>query len=101
MTMTENRETPNRAVGDPDRVVRAGDLVGLAEATERLGIAQENRSTVSNWATKREITGFPLPVAVLKGTPVYFWPDIADWAGERWGEEWNLPEDSRTTRTDD
>ncbi|MEJ7765663.1 MAG: hypothetical protein WKF86_09220 [Acidimicrobiales bacterium] len=51
-------------------------LVGAAEIAERLGVA--HAETVHNW--RRRYPEFPQPVASLKQSLIWAWPDVEAWA---------------------
>jgi len=55
---------------DPDH------LVGAAEIAQRLGLA--HAETVHNW--RRRYPEFPQPVATLKQTLIWSWPEVEAWA---------------------
>jgi hypothetical protein len=63
-------------VGDPDRTVRVGDLVGAAEIALRLGLKHPQSVSL----LKRRHDDFPEPVMQLAKAFVWNWPDIAEWA---------------------
>ena len=51
-------------------------LVGTAEIAERLGLRQSE--TVHSW--RRRYPDFPEPVAKLKRTMLWLWPEVEAWA---------------------
>lgn len=53
------------------------DLVGSAEIADRLGLTQ---SRINQLAIK---SGFPTPVAELKGGRVWEWSAVEEWAASR------------------
>lgn len=56
----------------------ADQLVGLTEIAER---ANTTPGTVRSW--KNRPLGFPAPVVELATGPVWFWPDVEKWIGDR------------------
>jgi len=58
------------------RQVDAGQLVGAAEITQRLGLA--HTQAVHNWRTR--YADFPQPIAQLEAALIWYWPDVEEWA---------------------
>jgi hypothetical protein len=64
---------------DPDRKVRAADLVGANELAYRL--RYKNANSVSLLA--RRDPSFPAPIAHLARAGIWAWPDVESWARAR------------------
>jgi hypothetical protein len=64
---------------NPDRLVRAADLVGAHELAHRL--RYKNANSVSLLA--RRDPSFPAPVAHLARAGIWAWPDVESWARAR------------------
>ena len=64
---------------DPDRRVRAGDLVGAHELAHRL--RYKNVHSVS--LLPRRDPSFPAPIAHLAKAGIWAWPDVEAWARAR------------------
>ena len=56
--------------------VDVDDLVGAAEIAERLGIKRPH--LIHDW--RRRHAEFPQPVVELKGTLIWLWPEVEQWA---------------------
>lgn len=65
------------AAVQPERLVRAGDLVGTAEIADLLGVQP---STVRAWRLR--IDTWPEPVAMISRADVWAWPDVETWVRE-------------------
>jgi predicted DNA-binding transcriptional regulator AlpA len=52
------------------------ELAGVKEISDELGVL---RTTISMWATRRERSGFPQPVAFLAMGPVYDMAEVRAW----------------------
>jgi predicted DNA-binding transcriptional regulator AlpA len=57
------------------RKLDVDDIVGVAEIADRLGV---ERNTIHRWRERHP--DFPEPAAVLKGSLIWAWPDVAAWA---------------------
>jgi prophage regulatory protein len=66
-----------RAGVHPQRLIRAGDLVGTREIADLLGVQP---STVSSW--RRRQAAWPQPVAMISRIDVWAWPDVEAWVRE-------------------
>lgn len=71
------------------RMVRADDLVMVAEIAERFDV---HKSTIGNWMNR--YPDFPAPVAVLSAGAVYLMSEVLAWVEKSWpgrfthGREW-------------
>src|ERR1051325_3616768 len=65
-----------------------GDIVGLNEIAERLGVSYYR---VRRWHERRAVTGCPSPITRLKTGPLW---DINDWYG--WFSLWKLTRGSES-----
>lgn len=59
-------------------------LGGVHEIAQELGISLDNRSTITNWAIRRETNGFPEPVASPKMGQVYDLDEVAAWFAKQY-----------------
>lgn len=60
-----------------DLILQEKGVTSLAEMAKRLGVS---RSAMSNYAkNKRGQGNFPKPVAILSGSNLYAWQEVADW----------------------
>jgi hypothetical protein len=68
-------------VPDPDRMVRAGDILAATDVRRLCGISHGDRHTLKRWRATR---AFPDPVRVIrqrKGTALELWDrrDVKTW----------------------
>lgn len=60
-----------------DLILQEKGVTSLAEMAKRLGVS---RSAMSHYAkNKRGQGNFPKPVAILSGSNLYAWREVADW----------------------
>jgi hypothetical protein len=52
------------------------ELAGVKEISDELGVL---RTTISMWATRRQRSGFPEPVAMLAMGPIYDMDEVRAW----------------------
>jgi predicted DNA-binding transcriptional regulator AlpA len=69
---------------DPNRLVKAKDILAAPEVRRLCGIGDEDRHTLKRWRTSR---GFPEPIRVLrrkKGQDLLLWDrnDVKKWLSE-------------------
>lgn len=72
-----------RAAGARVERVEPDSLVSLSEIAHRAGLS---RQAISNYAAGkgRRAEGFPLPVArVTSESPLWDWPDVAEWLSRK------------------
>lgn len=61
---------------DPERLVRAGDLIGLAGIAGRLHVSER---TVSSWRLRFDDFPAPAPIEGIDRVVVWAWPDVEAW----------------------
>jgi hypothetical protein len=64
-----------------EQVSRSIETGALAGVTELARLFLVGRSTVTQWAARRERNGFPLPVSVLAMGPIYDVNEVLTWYG--------------------
>lgn len=58
------------------RRIDVGDIITPTEIAAIFGVT---RGAVSNWAARRESTGFPMPLNENPNSPIYSRSDIKKW----------------------
>ena len=72
----KSEQTTSKSRAD-DRLVKASNIVGLAEIAER---TKSTPHAVWNWTKRYEGDHpFPTPIATASGRPVYDWAEVEDW----------------------